>query len=153
MSKFVKVAAASSLLLIGANASADTFQAAVNVLSALAITENTQLDFGNVGDDAGTTTCVMATGGSLSGTNTLCSGTATPGAFTITGSDAAITVAVSSATPANGITLSPAIDGSTTVNISGGTASVNVIGSLSIDGTTATPGATLINYDLTANYN
>ncbi len=143
-----RIASTLALTAVASSAAvADTFQAAVTVLDTLAIAENTAVDFGTVTSTDGT--CIMATGGALSGTNG-CTGTATPGAFTITGSDVTVDLTVTAGAAVDGVTFAPAIDGSSSPTLSGGTTSVAVIGQLTL--ASATAGAKSIDFDLTANY-
>ncbi len=152
MNKVTKIAAASALgLIVSTGALADTFQARVTVVDALSITEDTQINFGNVTPEA--STCAMASGGAVSGTNSICTlgDTETPGSFTITGTDATIVLSTTASTSTNGIVYTPTVDGSSTPAISGGSVTVTLIGSLALDGT-STAGVTDIDYDLSANY-
>lgn len=148
MKNIKRIVTASALgLMISTSASADIFQASVTVLETLAIAEDTAVNFGTISATDGL--CTMASGGGLSGTNG-CTGTATPGSFTITGSDVTIDLSVTPGAAVDGITYTPAVDGSLTPTLSGGTTTVTMIGALSL--TAATSGVKSIDYDLTANY-
>lgn len=143
-----RIAAASALgMMISATTSADTFQAAVTVLETLAIAETTAVDFGTISATDGL--CTMASGGGLSGTNG-CTGTATPGSFTVTGSDVTVDLAVTAGAAVDGITYTPAIDGNASPTLSAGSTTVTVIGELSL--ASATAGVKAIDFELTANY-
>lgn len=122
----------------------------VEIVSAITISEDTQIDFGQIINVNGT--CTMASGGTLSGTAGMgCTGTETPGVFTISGtSGAVIDVVVTTGSTVDGVTYNPVIDGSLTRTLTGGSATVNVIGNVVLNA--ATDGVKDIAYTFTANY-
>ena len=127
-----------------------TGNANVEIVSAITITEDTQIDFGQIINLDGT--CVMSSGGTLSGPAGMgCTGTETPATFTITGtSGAVIDLSVANGATVDGVSYFPVIDGSTSRTLSGGSVSVDVIGNISLSG--ATDGVKDIAYTFTANY-
>ena len=107
-----------------AQAADQTGNANVEIVSAITITEDTQIDFGQIINLDGT--CTMSSGGSLSGTAGMgCTGTETPATFTITGtSGAVVDIAVAGGATVDGVTYTPVIDGITARTLSGGSVSV-----------------------------
>jgi len=143
-----KLAAAVALSTIGFNAFAvdETGTANVNILSPLAIAETTQIDFGTIDSTDGT--CTMSSGGTLSGQ---CTGSATPGLFTISGTaDETVDVSVTAGVAVDGVSYNPVIDGGSSEVLTAGSATVDVFGNLVLSG--ATSGAKNISYTFTANY-
>jgi len=136
--------------LSGAALAADlTGTAKVNLLTPLALSETTQIDFGTMTSEDGT--CTMASGGALAGTSgQSCTGSATPGVFKIDGSDVTVDISVTAGAAVDGVTFTPSIDGASSVTLSGGTANVDVIGGLAL--VSATSGSKSISYTFTANY-
>lgn len=149
--KKLAVTAASIAVFTGAAYAADQAgNANVEIVSAIVITETTEIDFGQIINVDGT--CTMATGGSLSGTAGMgCSGTETAGQFEIAGtSGATVDVSVTAGSAVDGVTYNPVIDGAATRTLTGGTADVNVIGNIVLS--SATDGVKDIAYTFTANY-
>ena len=118
------------------------------LVAEIAITEDTQIDFGILTEEDGT--CTMASGGGLTGSlGQSCTGSATPGSFTITGTngkevDLTLTAAV------DGVTYNPLVDGDIAPRLTGGTTTVAVIGSLVL--LSAGDGDKNISYTFAANY-
>lgn len=142
----VSALAASSLALAADQAG----NANVEIVSAITISEDTQIDFGQVINTDGT--CNMASGGSLSGTAGMgCTGTETPAAFTITGTTGSVVdISVTAGAAIDGVTYNPVVDGILTRTLTGGSTSVNVIGNIVLS--SATDGVKDIAYTFTANY-
>lgn len=142
----VSALAASSLIMAADQAG----NANVEIVSAITISEDTQIDFGQVINTDGT--CNMASGGSLSGTAGMgCTGVETPAAFTINGTTGAVVdISVTAGAAVDGVTYNPVVDGILTRTLSGGTTSVNVIGNIVLSG--ASDGVKDIAYTFTANY-
>ena len=136
--------------LSGAALAADiTGTAKVNLLTPLALSETTQIDFGTMTSENGT--CTMASGGAIAGTlGQTCTGTAIPGVFKVDGSDVTVDFSVTAGAAVDGVTFTPSIDGASSVTLSGGTANVSVIGGLALS--SATAGSKSISYTFTANY-
>ncbi len=90
MKKVLMAASLAALTVSGATFAADQAgNANVEIVSAIVITETTQIDFGQIINIDGT--CTMATGGSLSGTAGMgCTGTETAGVFNVAGTSAAV---------------------------------------------------------------
>lgn len=122
----------------------------VEIVSAITISEDTQIDFGQVINTNGT--CSMASGGSLSGTSGMgCTGTETPATFTINGtSSAVVDINVSAGATVDGVTYNPVVDGISTRTLIGGSTSIDVIGNIILSN--ATDGVKDIAYTFTANY-
>jgi len=144
------IALVSLTALSGASIAADlTGTAKVNLLTPLALTETTQIDFGTMTSENGT--CTMASGGALTASaGQSCTGTAIPGVFKIDGSDVTVDISVTAGAAVDGVTFNPSIDGASSVTLSGGTANVSVIGGLDL--LAATAGSKSISYTFTANY-
>lgn len=147
-----KVLLALTALVASSNVLADNISATanVNLLAPLALAETTQVDFGTIGSEDGT--CTMASGGALTGSaGQTCSGTQTPGVFTVTGTAGqVIDVSATPGAAVDGVTFNPAIDGPATATLVAGSATINMIGNLVLS--SATPGAKAISYTFTANY-
>ena len=122
----------------------------VEIVSAITISEDTQIDFGQIINLDGT--CNMATGGTLSGTAGMgCTGTETPATFTISGTTGAVVdINVTAGASVDGVTYNPVVDGVLTRTLTGGQASVDVIGNIVL--ASATDGIKDIAYTFTANY-
>ena len=107
-----------------------TGNANVEIVSAIAITENTQIDFGQIINIDGT--CTMSAGGALNGTSGMgCTGSETPAVFTINGTTGAVVdINLTAGAAVDGVTYNPIIDGSASRTLVGGTAIVNVIGNI-----------------------
>lgn len=149
--KKVLVAAVAALSVSGAVLAADQAgNANVEIVSAILITETTQIDFGQIINIDGT--CTMGTGGALSGTAGMgCTGTETAGTFSIAGtSGAVVDVSVSAGASVDGVSYNPVVDGVLTRTLTGGAATVNVIGNIVL--ASATDGVKDIAYTFTANY-
>ena len=122
----------------------------VNIVTAISISEDTEIDFGTLTNEDGT--CTMASGGALTGSaGQTCTGTETPAAFTVNGTDGAVVdVSVTAGAAVDGVTYNPVIDGASTATLTGGNATVAVIGNLVLS--SATDGDKNIAYTFTANY-
>ncbi len=153
MKKIILSAAIAAFSFSGlVSAASITGNANVNIISALSITETTEIDFGNIAAVDGT--CTMDAAGSLSGSNAdlNCTGTATPATFTLSGEAAeAVDMSVTAGPAVGGVTFNPVIEGASTVTLDGsGGAAITVRGSLSLS--SATVGDKDIAYTFTANY-
>ncbi len=149
--KKLLVAAVAALTASGVALAADQAgNANVEIVSAIIITETTQIDFGQIINLDGT--CTMASGGSLSGTAGMaCTGTETPAVFNIAGtSGSVVDVSVTAGSSVDGVTYTPVIDGAATRTLTGGTANVSVVGAIQL--VSATDGVKDIAYTFTANY-
>lgn len=122
----------------------------IEIVTAITITEDTQIDFGQIINADGT--CTMSSGGSLSGTLGMgCTGVETPATFTVLGTSGAVVIInVAGGSTLDGVTYNPVIDGSSARTLSGGSASVDVIGNVVLSG--ASDGVKDIPYTFTANY-
>ena len=127
-----------------------TGNANVEIVSAITVSEDTQIDFGQIINLDGT--CTMSPGGALNGTSGMgCTGTETPATFTISGTSAAVVdISVTAGAAVDGVTYVPAVDGLVSRTLTGGTVSVDVIGAVTLLG--ATDGIKDIAYTFTANY-
>ena len=84
MKKRFRAALLGILAASSAQAADQTGNANVEIVSAITITEDTQIDFGQIINLDGV--CTMSSGGNLNGTVGMgCTGTETPATFTITG--------------------------------------------------------------------
>lgn len=149
--KKILIASIAALSVAGAvNAADQAGNANVEIVSAILITEDVQIDFGQIINTDGT--CNMSPGGLLSGTAGMgCTGSETAGTFTINGTSASVVdVSVTQGAPVDGVTYSPTIDGAASRTLAGGTTSVDVIGSIVL--ASATDGVKDIAYTFTANY-
>ena len=122
----------------------------VEIVSALLISEDTQIDFGQIINLDGT--CTMSSGGALSGTAGMgCTGTETAGVFTVSGtSGSVVDVSVTAGAAVDGVTYNPVVDGVLTRTLTGGQSTVDVIGNIVL--ASATDGVKDIAYTFTANY-
>ena len=123
MKKVVLSAAVAALTLSGGVFAASvTGTANVNIIAALAITETTEIDFGNIAAVDGT--CTMDAAGALSGSNAdlNCTGTATPAVFDLAGAATeAVDISVTAGAAVGGVTYNPTIaGGATSVLLDGG---------------------------------
>ncbi|WP_145999246.1 hypothetical protein [Oceanicoccus sp. KOV_DT_Chl] len=152
MNKIILPIAAASLISLSTVATAADFSANANVeiVTAVSISEDTQIDFGILTNEDGT--CTMASGGALTGSNgQSCTGTETPAAFTVDGTDGKVVdLSVTAGSAVDGVTYTPVIDGASTATLTGGSATVAVIGNLVL--ASATDGDKDIAYTFTANY-
>lgn len=151
MKKILLVASMTALTLSSAAFAANQAGTSnVEIVSAILITEATQIDFGQIINLDGT--CTMSAGGALSGTAGMgCTGTETAGNFSIAGtSGAVVDISVTAGAAVGGVTYSPVIDGAPSRTLTGGVASVDVIGNIVL--ATATDGIKNIAYTFTANY-
>jgi hypothetical protein len=149
--KKLLVAAMAALSVSGAVMAADQAgNANVEIVSAILISEDTQIDFGQIINIDGT--CSMASGGLLSGTTGMgCTGTETSGVFSIAGtSGAVVDVSVTPGPAVDGVTYNPVVDGVFTRTLTGGAATVDVIGNIVLS--SASDGVKDIAYTFTANY-
>lgn len=146
------------LLAVLVNAEQIDSNAAVNLLLGLTLTEDQEVDFGTI-SGATSGSCTMSTAGNLSGTPLGCTGTGTPGQFTVSGLRFfQVTVTVSPGS-SDGITFTPDFGGPT--SLSGflpasfgffGSATLNVGGTINWTGTLS-PGPKVIPFTFTADYN
>ena len=122
----------------------------VEIVSAITISEDTQIDFGQIINLDGT--CTMSTGGALSGTAGMgCTGSETPATFTVSGtSGSVVDISVTAGASVDGVSYAPVIDGLNTRTLVGGDATVDVVGSITLN--SATDGIKDIAYTFTANY-
>lgn len=151
MKKLLASVSVASLAFSGAAFAADQAgNANVEIVSAIAISEDTQIDFGQIINNDGT--CTMTTGGALSGTAGMgCTGTETPASFTVSGtSGAVVDISLTAGASVDGVTYNPVLDGVATRTLSGGSATVAVIGNIVL--ASATDGVKDIAYTFTANY-
>lgn len=149
--KKVLLASIASLVVSSSALAADQAgNANVEIVSAIVISETTQIDFGQIINLDGT--CTMASGGALSGTAGMgCTGTETAGVFNIAGTTGAVVdVSVTAGAAVDGVTYTPVVDGASTRTLVGGTANVSVIGNIAL--ASATDGVKDIAYTFTANY-
>ncbi len=122
----------------------------VEIVTAIAISEDTQIDFGLLTNEDGT--CTMASGGALTGSSgQSCTGSATPGSFTVTGTAGQVVdLTLTAGSAVGGVAYNPVVDGSSTPTLTAGSATVAVIGNLVL--VSATDGDKDIAYTFTANY-
>ena len=127
-----------------------TGTANVEIVSALSITEETELDFGQVVNVDGS--CTMSSGGTLSGTAGMgCTGTETPGVMRVDGTvNAYVDASVTAGPSVDGVSFFPKIDGKTNRILSKGDAHFPIIGQIKLEN--ATDGEKEIPYVFTANY-
>ncbi|MEM8499197.1 MAG: hypothetical protein AAF542_14325 [Pseudomonadota bacterium] len=122
----------------------------VNIVSAITISEDREIDFGTIVNVNGT--CTMASGGGLSGdAGMACTGTETDGLFTITGtSGAVVDISLSGGDGDSSVVYNPVLDGAVSRTLTGGTTTANVIGNIVL--TDTSDGDKDIAYTFTANY-
>lgn len=156
--KILALAATASLFGFqsAAHAATASASAAANILSPIAVTKTSDLDFGKIiaGATASTVTLTGA-GGFTCGAGLTCSGTHNAAAFNVTGSTGEI-VTVTSDTSVNlisgGNSMSASLTPSaTSLTLAGGAASFNVGGVLSVAGNQAA-GAYAGTFNVTVNY-
>ena len=161
---FKKAAIATTLVSgLGAGmAHADTFQALLQIVEPLQLTENTQMNLGQIDPSADAVTCTLAAGGARSGTGCFDAATnGVEGVIDVAGTDGLtfdITLGQSSS---NGMTFVPAmIDyGEAATTLTGVTLQaahqLTLGGTLTVDtaATAAASGATSIDYDVSVVYN
>lgn len=130
-------------------AATELASAHVEIVPAIDISEQNQIDFGTLSNIDGI--CTMSAGGTLSGSAGMdCSGAQTPGLFTISGLDGAtVNISVSQGN-SGGITFIPTLLGGGNRSLDGGSINVTVLGSLELNN--ASEGEKDISYTLTANY-
>ena len=124
--------------------------AKVELLSALTVEEEEEVDFGRLINENGT--CTMLSGGVLDGpANMGCTGQETPGQFTVSGRDGAhIEIHVNRGPTIDGVTFVPVVDGSSVRVLRRGDVDVFVVGRLEL--ANATDGEKELSYTFTANY-
>ena len=147
----VPLAAVAALSLSGVALATDlASNANVEIVTAIAISEDTQIDFGLLTNEDGT--CTMASGGALTGSaGQSCTGSATPGSFTVTGTAGKVVdLTLTAGAAVDGVTYNPVVDGSSAPTLTAGSATVAVIGNLVL--ASATDGDKDIAYTFTANY-
>ena len=161
---FKKAAIATTLVSgLGAGmAQADTFQALLQIVTPLALTENTQMNLGQIDPSADAVTCTLAAGGARSGTGCFDAATnGVEGVIDVAGTDGLtfdITLGQSSS---NGMTFVPAMidNGEAATTLTGVTLQaahqLTLGGTLTVDtaATAAASGATSIDYDVSVVYN
>jgi hypothetical protein len=152
MNKLLLPIAAASLFSLSTVAVAADLAANANVeiVTAVSINEDTQIDFGLLTNENGT--CTMAASGVLTGSaGQSCTGTETPAAFTVSGTDGkVVNLSVTAGAAVGGVTYNPVIVGASSATLTGGSATVAVIGNLVL--ASATDGDKNIAYTFTANY-
>ena len=151
MKKLLASISVASLTLSGAAFAADQAgNANVEIVSAITISEDVQIDFGQIINSDGT--CTMASGGALSGTAGMgCTGTETPATFTVNGtSGSVVDISLTAGAAVDGVTYNPVLVGAASRTLTGGAATVNVIGNIVL--ASATDGVKDIAYTFTANY-
>lgn len=137
------------LLSQPALAASELASARVSIVPAINISEETEIDFGQLSNIDGT--CFMSSDGTLSGTTGMdCVGSQAPGVFSISGlSGAVINISVSQGS-IDGVTFDPVIDGELSRTLEGGSTTVTILGSLTLNN--ALDGDKNITYTFTANY-
>jgi hypothetical protein len=150
MNTFVRMllVAAMTLGMAGIALAVDTdFNAVVDVVQALTVTEDTQLDFGAVADNDGV--IILGTGDAItSDASGIASGTPASGDFTITGTPGVtVTVGITIGSPGTGLTMSdvttsPANVTTASQTLDGATGEFSFImgATLTVDGDTAAVG-------------
>ncbi len=130
-------------------AASEIANARVEILPALGIDQTTQVDFGQLHNANGS--CVMNAAGELSGPSEMaCSGTRTPGVFTISGASGGTIIVSTTQGAAQGVTFQPLVAGGPSHLLENGQATITVGGSLILD--SASEGIKNITYTFTANY-
>lgn len=130
-------------------AASELASARVSIVPAINISEDAEIDFGQLSNIDGT--CYMSNDGSLSGTTGMdCVGNQAPGVFSISGlNGAVINISVSQGS-IDGVTFNPVIDGELSRTLEGGSTTVTILGSLTLNN--ALDGEKNISYTFTANY-
>jgi len=161
---FKKAAIAATLVSgLGAGmAQADTFQALLSIVEPLVLSENTQMDLGQIDPSADGVTCTLATGGARSGSGCFDAATnGVAGVLDVAGTDG-LTFDISIAgTSSNGMTFAPSMidNGQGATTLTGvtlqATHTLTLGGTLTVDtaATAAASGATSIDYDVSVVYN
>ena len=130
-------------------AASELGNARVLLLPAIDISEESEVDFGQLSNVDGT--CAMALDGSLSGSPGMdCVGNETPGVFAIRGADGAVLNISVSQGILGGITFNPVIAGNSQRTLENGSTTVTILGNLILSG--AAEGTSIISYTLVANY-
>ena len=130
-------------------AASETANARVEILPALSISQATQVDFGQLHNANGD--CIMSATGELSGSPEMaCTGTRTPGIFTISGTTGSTIIVSTTQGSSGGVTFQPEIAGGSNHLLDNGQAIVTVGGRLTLD--SASEGIKSIAYTVTANY-
>lgn len=141
----------------GANAATATANANAEIVAAISITEDTELNFGTIVPGAAASTVQLTpAGGVTCGAGLTCSGTTAAGAFTATGTAGyAVNIGVVASTTltsgANNMTLDSFAASAATATLTGGTASFTVGGTLHV-GASQAPGVYTGTYDVSVNY-
>lgn len=158
---FLKVVAATLVTGVAGLAHADTFQASLNIIQPLALSEDTQMDLGSIDVSTNTSTCTMAAAGARTGSACFDAATAgTLAAIDVTGSTGQqFDISISGST-ADGLTFAPTLldNGTGATTLTGVTLAashqLSLGGTLTVDnGTTAaTNNPTQIAYDVTVTY-
>lgn len=147
MKKIALAAAASAVIATSAMAADITLQATYNLIAPIALSQNTELSFGDVSGAAGSQ-CVLDRAGTATGAGCL-GGSVAAGSVKITGAaDAAITLNVVGSS-ANNVTFTPDFDG--TINsLTGGDLDIAIGGTLDI---AAGASGSSLDYTVTVDYN
>ncbi len=144
------------LLLVGGSclnqsvlAASEIGNARVQIVPAININQESEIDFGQLSNVDGT--CIMSSGGSLSGTAGMdCAGDQVPGVFSISGANGAVISLSVTQGSTDGVVFNPVIDGSISRTLANGLTTVTILGSLILNN--AIDGDKNISYTLTANY-
>lgn len=161
---FKKAAIAATLVSgLGAGmAKADTFQALLSIVEPLALTENTQMNLGQIDASADAVTCTLAAGGARSGSGCFDAATnGVAGVIDVDGTDGLTFDIAIAGTSSNGMTFAPTMlnNGEGAATLTGVTLQaahqLTLGGTLTVDtaATAAASGATSIDYDVTVTYN
>lgn len=144
--------ASSFFIASQANATDVTGHAKFTFITPISITEDVQMEFGNI-DSVANDFCEINTSGVLNGASCIPGG-ASPlaGSFTVTGTDSTVNLAVvASGATVPGVVFAPALDAATQI-ISAGSATVKVGGRLTVTGAAATDGLKNLEYTLSVTY-
>jgi len=165
MKNSIKKAAIAATMISGLGiglAQADTFQALLNIIQPIGLSQNVQMDLGDIVAASDADTCVMAAGGVRTGP--ACFGTAagTLGVLDVTGTLGEVFDITLAPSSSNGMTFAPSLldngDLTATTSLTGVTLQtahdLTLGGTLTIDTATtaAASGATSIDYDVSVAY-
>ena len=165
MKNSIKKAAIAAAMISGLGiglAQADTFQALLNIIQPIGLSEDTQMDLGDIVAASDGITCVMGAGGVRTGA--ACFGTANGvlGVLDVTGTVGEVFDITLAASSSDGMTFTPSLLDNGDVAATTSLTSVNLQaahdltlgGTLTIDtaATAAASGATDIDYDVTVAY-
>lgn len=123
--------------------------ARVEIVPAINISEENEIDFGRISNVDGT--CIMSAGGSLNGSAGMeCTGSQTPGEFLVSGlSGAVLSISVTQGS-IDGVTFNPTLPNGSSITLIGGSQRVTILGSIQL--ADAIEGNKNITYTFTANY-